>query len=498
MSNKLDGFVSSQESKVTGGLFWSVGMRWSSKIISVLSIIILARLLAPEDYGLVALSLVVIGLVQIFFEFGVEMSILRSDKATTNMFDTAWTLRLIQSSCVALILPLLAPVAADFYQDERVSDVFYMCAVGIFVKGFENIGVIKFRKELDFKKDYYFNVTARLLGAIVTVVLAFYFKSYRALVLGAVFQHFISVVLSYVVIDYRPKVTLSEFRGIWSVSKWMLVKNFSDYIGRSSDYLIIGKYVPIAELGHYRWAHELASLASQELLQPISRVLLPAFSKIQSDTKRLYAAYLKSLNYIVSIAVPMVLGLGGVANEFVPFLLGGGDKWVAVIPLLEVAVFIGFFRVLHSLCNNLLIVREEIRLTAYVDVAKSLLILSMVFPVFHFFGLVGVFYMKVAASFFTMSSLYYFVIKCTDVSGCQIFLSVWRPCFSGLLMYFVLINISLTFEMLALCLLVKIFIGVLFYVIILLNLWWFSGRPEGFEKNVVDNIVLVVRRGGGA
>jgi len=194
----------------------------------------------------------------------------------------------------------------------------------------------------------------------------------------------------------------------------------------------------------------------------------------------------------------MVLGLGGVANEFVPFLLGGGDKWVAVIPLLEVAVFIGFFRVLHSLCNNLLIVREEIRLTAYVDVAKSLLILSMVFPVFHFFGLVGVFYMKVAASFFTMSSLYYFVIKCTDVSGCQIFLSVWRPCFSGLLMYFVLINISLTFEMLALCLLVKIFIGVLFYVIILLNLWWFSGRPEGFEKNVVDNIVLVVRRGGGA
>jgi len=487
----------SLSAKIRKGLYWTVGMRWSNKIISLVSITIMARLLTPEDYGLVALSLVIIGSIQIFFEIGVETSLLRDDKSTKDDFDTAWSLRLIQALSLCALLPILAPYAANYYQDDRLIEIFYLCSLSIFINGFENIGIIKFRKELNFNKDFIFNVVSKFLGTVATISLAFYYQSYHALLIGTIVQKIMNVVLSYSLIDYRPRFTLSRFNSVWAVSKWMLVKNFANYATRNGEYLIVGKLMPMASMGHYRWTQELNGMASQELLQPISRVLLPGLASIQADSKRLYNAYLKSLNFIVSIAIPVILGLGVIAAELIPVLLGGGDKWLPIVPLLEVAVFIGFFRALHSLANNLLIIVNKIKYTAYIDMIRTTWVLLMIYPAFQAFGIVGMLYVKVIASAFTVAFYYYLLIKYTKVTLTQLRRAIWRPCVSGLTMSFIVLNFAYFPDVhIFIILLLKISLAAFIYTFLMLLLWLISGKPDSFEKAALQKVMSFIKNQG--
>jgi len=211
-SNNLSG-------KVFKGTKWYTAMRWSIRGLGFISSAILARLLLPEEFGLVAIVMVICGFIVIIFDFGVNWALVQNSKATDDHFDTAWTLRLIESLAIAALLGGFSTLIASSYGDIRIEVICQILAVGTVIRGFENIGTVKFLKDMRYSKDFLYNVLPKVVSTFITIGLAFYYKSYMALVLGTVLHNIVVVVISYLIVSYRPKFSFKKLSDIWGFSQ---------------------------------------------------------------------------------------------------------------------------------------------------------------------------------------------------------------------------------------------------------------------------------------
>ena len=213
--------------EVFKGTKWYTAMRWSIRGLGFISSAILARLLLPEDFGLVAIVMVICGFLCIIFDFGVNWALVQTSKATDDHFDTAWTLRLIESLVIAALLGGFSTLIASSYGDVRLEAICQILAIGAVIRGFENIGTIKFLKDMKFSKDFLNNVIPKVVSTILTIGLAFYYKSYMALVIGTVLHDIVVVIISYLIVNYRPKFSLKKLSDIWRLSQGMLGRNIA-------------------------------------------------------------------------------------------------------------------------------------------------------------------------------------------------------------------------------------------------------------------------------
>ena len=384
--------MSQQSSKtLSGEVFkgtkWYAAMRWSIRGLGFISAAILARLLIPEDFGLVAIALVIFGFIEMIFESGAKWALLQNNKATDDDFDTAWTLRLFQALAIAVLLVAFSSLIASAYGDIRLKNIFQIMAVGALIRGFENIGTIKFLKDMRFSKDFLNRVIPKVISVFITISLAFYYRSYMALVIGTVVHNLVVVVLSYIIVSFRPKFSFKKISEIWGFSQWVLIRNVAQYISEKGDLLFLAMLTTPTRIGYYKWGTELSFIAISEVQQPFGRALVPGLVKIKDDHDRLIGAYLKALGMLTLVAVPVALGFGGVAKEFIPIFLGGGDKWLPVVPLVEGLVFYAMFTSLYTTSVNFLTITGNVKYTAYMFWVQALVTIAVLYPAYHLAGL---------------------------------------------------------------------------------------------------------------
>ena len=170
--------------KMAHGAAWMVGARFAIKILGLLSTLILVRLLLPADFGLVALATALVAGLQLLKTFGFEVALIQDQNATPGKYNAAWTVNLSFSVLIAVVLVLLAPFASEFYSDERLKLVLYALSFSMLLQGIENIGIVDFRKNLEFRKEFLFLFAKKLIGFCVTIPLAFALRNFWALVAG--------------------------------------------------------------------------------------------------------------------------------------------------------------------------------------------------------------------------------------------------------------------------------------------------------------------------
>jgi len=289
---------------VARGVVLVVGMRWTDRLIGFVSTLILARILLPEDFGIVAMASVIVGLIDMLMDLGVGSALVQNKHAAREEFDTAWTVRLLQSVFVALLLWLAAPISAEYFRDERVLDVVRVMALTTLISSFENIGIVAFQKNMEFGRDFWFFFIRRITGFLVTIALAFWLHSYWAMVFGALAGRIAGVVVSYWMHDYRPRLSFSRLGKIWSFSQWILVRNFAFYGVMQIDKLLVGRRTDAATVGSYSLANDIAAMPTTELLAPISRVLFPVFVDVAHDAEKLRAAFCKAIGVQSLVALP--------------------------------------------------------------------------------------------------------------------------------------------------------------------------------------------------
>jgi len=320
--------------RMAEGALWFVFMRFLIRTLGLVSTVILARLLTPADYGLIALGLVLAAAVELFSSFDFEVWLIRHPNPGREHFDTVWTLSVLRGCITALLLWLVAEPMAGFYGDARLADIVRFIAVGLLLSSFANVGVLSFQRDLRFERDVLFNVIVKTGSFIVTVSLGILWRNYWALAAGIFSAHSLRLVVSYGIHPYRPRLSLGCWRDAVHFSKWLLLGNFLSFLRMRSDTFVLGKVAGSEVLGLYNVAKEIADLAASEIVVPIRRVMVPGYAKLQGERAELQKAFIDGFGVIMLIGVPCAVGLAVVADPLIRVLLG--SQWVRAIPIMQV------------------------------------------------------------------------------------------------------------------------------------------------------------------
>ncbi len=475
------------------GAAWMVAMRLAIRMIGIVSTIILARLLVPADFGLVAVATTIYGFIEIMSQFSFDVVLIQKQDAKRDYYDCAWTLSIIRSLVTALTLFAGAGVAADFFEDPRLVEILYVLCLVTLVTGFANIGIVEFRKKLNFKKDFQYLVYTKICSFVVTLFFAFILRSYWALVLGIASSALVQLGLSYAMHPFRPRWSLARWREIMNFSKWLLLNNILAFTNQQSHNLIVGKILGATTLGLYTVAYEIATMATSELLAPIRRALLPGYAKLAHDPVALRKSFSDGLALLVMVAGPVAIGVGLVADPMVRLLLG--EKWLDAIPILQILALFGLIQVLSANIGPVFIALGRPNLVmivtgTMVGFGVPLTILSTLR-----WEVAGTTWSLVAIALVATIIWFILAIRILEFSLVRFFMTVWRSFASILAMAVAVWLISLGFgdddhaRSLALILASEVGAGVFTYIGAHLGLWWLCGQPDGPERQTLNAIV---------
>lgn len=463
------------------GSAWMIAGRWGMRAIGLVSTIILARLLAPDDFGVIAIALIVVGLLETIAYAGVDLALMRPGSDTREHYDTAWTIQLIQGALIAGVLLLIAPWVSPFFSEARATAVIQVIALRPLIIGCQNIGTVAFRKELDFAKDFRFGIYTKLLNFTVVVGLAFWLRNYWALVAGMTSSSLIEVMLSYLMHPYRPRLCLQRRREIWGFSQWLIISRVGSFLNRKTDELVVGRLLGTGAMGGYHVANELATMPSSELVMPLRRAMFPTLAKVSENPAELERLFRLSFSAMSVMCFSVGFGLMSIAPELVPILLG--EKWTSAVAAMRwLAVHAAFSSLILTL-EMPLWVTGRTRLTATQTWLDLTLLIPTAYCAAMAYGVEGAAMARLAVSVVVLPVMIHFVSSACRIGAGKLYGDLWRPLFAGLLMSLVLS--LLTTDVVgstALALALKILAGVVFYPAGVLLLWLLAGKPWGIEQ----------------
>jgi O-antigen/teichoic acid export membrane protein len=480
--------ASKKSNSIASGAILMVVMRWVDRLIGIVSTFILARLLVPDDFGIVAMASVVVAFADVIFDLGVNVAVIQRKDPPQGFYNTAWTLRILQSCCVALVLAVIAPFAAEYYKDPRVTLVVQLMALSLLIAAFENVGVINFQKELRFSADAKFVLFKRLVGFTVTMVLVLVLRSYWGMVIGTVCGRLASTLASYVVHPMRPRFSLQYLREIFSVSQWVLVKNVSQYLDRKLHIFLVGGVASTAITGGYTLATEIADVPGTDLLAPINRVLFPAFARVRDNLAELTSLLLTAQAVQVMVTFPACVGFVMTAHELVPVALG--EKWVFIVPFIQILALSNIIQSISSSANYVLTVIGQIRLLALTSWIQIIMFGAGVMLLHSRLDPELIAQIRMASVVLTFGISYAMLMRyIPGLSVAMLLRGTGRPILGCVVMVLALMLLENAVAVpLWMMLVLKVATGVVAYSGTVLLAWRMAGCPEGAESYFLKKI----------
>ncbi len=465
-------------------------MRWSDRLIGLISMMILARLLTPADFGIIAMATVVVGLVDVLLDLGVNIALIHNHTAEHEDYDTAWTLRLIQAGIVALSIFVFSPLAADYYHNPLVTDVLRVMSLNVVIGGLENIGIVTFQKNMEFGIDFKFFFYKRVTGFLVTLVGAFVLHTYWAMVFGALAGRVMGVFLSYGMHKHRPRFCLTRLSHIWSFSQWVLVRNIGSYLDSRTDKLLVGGRTSAGMTGEYAIADEIAAMPTSELLAPLGRVLFPAFVLKRGDPEAFARSISTAIGVQALVAIPACAGLATVAHDAVWVLLG--QKWLASIPLIQVLAMVNLIVALIHSTGYALLAIGQVRMLAAVSWLQAGLFLFTAIILLPHAGANELALIRLAAvTVGSMTSIGIVLTQIKALSMRAFFGPLIRPLIAAGLMALLLHELQPMMSSVVPWgrLLIEVCAGGIMYTICILLMWVVTGKREGGEAYLIKNVL---------
>jgi O-antigen/teichoic acid export membrane protein len=468
------------------GSAWMIAMRWAIRGVGLLSTIILARLLAPDDFGVLAMAMVAVAILQSFTQSGVDLALLRAETPKREHYDAAWTLEIIQGVLLTIALFLAAPLVAGQFEDPRVTDVIRGLSLAAAVGGFQNIGVVDFRRNLDFRREFLFGVYKKFATFGVTVTAAVVLRDYWALVIGQVAGRCIEVLLSYRMSSFRPRLSLARVGEIWGFSQWLVLSRITMLVNRQFDRWVVGSIGGAATMGNYFVAQDFASSPSDEVVAPMSRAAFPVYSRLRSDPAGLADALRRMLASVTAITFATGLGIAAVATDFVHVVLGA--RWAGAIPMMP---WLGLFAAVYGIVRTLdtfLIATGGERTSSLIALSFAVLLVPVLWYAGQVTSIEGIAATKALTAFALVGVLSAAVTRCAPVSLGTIWTAVWPPMLAALAMFVAvkLLQREWPLEAHLAGLIRDVLVGALVYSGASVLVWQLRGRPAGIEQDLID------------
>jgi O-antigen/teichoic acid export membrane protein len=480
--------------KVVHGSSWMVAMRFAIRGIGLVSTIILARLLTPADFGIVAMAMLLIGFIEVFNETGQQAALIAHRNPERAHYDSAWTISVMIGCALTVIILAVAPLASDYFNDPRIVPIVQVLSLRVLLGSFINIGTIDFRRQLDFAREFRFGLGRKFVTFVTTLTLALIWRNYWALVIGTVVGHAMEVALSYIMHSYRPRFCLQKVREIWSYSIWVLIQSIGRYFeGRIDDVVVAGVASP-AQMGRYTVAAEFGALPITEVIDPVSRALFPSYATIALNLQQLRQVYLRVFAAAATICASAGVGLMLVAEDFVAVLLG--SQWMECAPLL---VWFAAAASITGVCNTVFPVFNAVGQTRQ-SATQTWLRVCFYIPGMIWAASTGVL-MNFAIARFSVAvilapTFFFRLRRIIKIEFTELLGALWRPILAAGAMAGVVLSIDFTAHVpyAILRLAAEVIIGASVFASTQLGLWALAGSPvESIERAVIDLIVSRTR-----
>ena len=473
------------------GAAWMVALRWSRKGLGFGHVLILAWIVGPEDFGLVAMAMPVYALFEVLGQFGFDAVLIQNQQADRRHYDTAWTLQLLRGVIIAGLLLAFAPAIAGLIGDPRLANIYYALAILAVADGCQNIGVVDFRKNMQFDKEYVFMFLPRIAMVATTIPIAFLvLPNYWALVIGIIVARCFRSGLSYVMAPYRPRLSLAVWREILNFSKWVLASSILEFVSRKADIFIIGRLAGAGAVGLYDLAREISQFATSELIIPVSRAVLPGYAKLGGEHGRLSWAYVNVLAVVLMLGLPLAAGIGLTGDLIIRVAFN--ERWLAAVPLVKVLAIYGVLASCVGSAHQLFVAIGRPNITTYLGLARVAVLLPLlVWGTFNF-GPVGAAWALVADGVVRIFLNYGALYRVIGLHPGRILAQAWRTIASAAAMVAIVIGTRSAIGPVAgtpaeiAALLQLVAVGASSYVGVHLGLWALSGCPSGPERHMLS------------
>lgn len=345
---------------INAGL-WTVGARLSSRLIDFAVLLVLARLLGPADFGLVATAMTVIYIVEAVLELPLTFVLVRLPDVTDRMYATAFTLGLIRGLLVAGLMAALAGPLAALYGDPRLMPLICALALAPAARGMISPRMVIFEKAMDFRRKGLLELVGKAVAGAVAISIAVTTGNYWAVAAGTISTPLVMMVVSYIMAPMRPRLSLADWPLFASMTGWNFVAQIVSALNWQVDRLILPLYVDVTAFGRFTTANDIAALPFQAIVQPTT---VPLFSALVNAREKgnLTGAYLKSCSGIVMLMAPVMCFMALMAAPVIQILLG--SAWSSGAPILAGVALTSLFVLPTIPWSALVLVLDRPRLVA--------------------------------------------------------------------------------------------------------------------------------------
>ncbi len=470
-----------------------------TRVLGLASTLVLVRLLAPSDFGLVALAAGFWQAIDAMSALGVEEAIIREKAPDRALYDTGFTLNLLRGLATAAIIVAGAWPFAWFFDEPRLAPVLLVLALAALANGLENIGIVDFRRDLDFRKEFVLSVFPRLASIVATIVAAFMLHSHWALVLGILLSAVLRTLGGYVLHSYRPRLSLASWSVIAGFSFWSWALSVAILLRDRVDNVVIGRMLGLTSVGIYAVGAEIASLPATELAAPLGRACFSTFAAARNDGADMRESFLRLVGSAALIGLPAGIGLSLVADPVVR--LAFGDRWLAAIPLVQLLGCTLTVTIFGTLSAAFLNAHAVLKPQIVVQVAAITARLGAMVALVAAFGLTGA-AVGVSLSLALENACYTaMALRRLGLPVRALLGRIWRNLLatSGMAAAMVWLGLGWASKtagayVILRNLLVVVPCSAVFYAALLIGLWLLAGRPAGAERDALKVGQAALRR----
>lgn len=368
---------------------WVFSLRVINRALGFMRTIILARLLAPEDFGLLGIGMLSIATIETFSQTGFGHALIQKKENIDSYLDTAWTVSAIRGLLLFLLLFVSAPLIAQFFNSDEATLVIRVIAISTLISGFKNIGVLFFFKKLEFNKQFIYELSGTLIDMSIAIILAFVLRNVWALIWGGMAGNLLRLFMSYLLHSYRPRLRMrkSEIKELFGFGKWIVGSGIIGFLINQGDDIFVGKMLGVAALGIYQMAYLLSNLPATEITHVVSQVTFPAYSKLQDNIPRLRSSFIKVLQVTIFFSAPIAGGIFILIPEFTQLVMG--NQWMPMVPVMQILVVAGLLRSVAGTTGPVFLAVGEPQIETSWNTIRLIILAVLIYPLTARWGIWG-------------------------------------------------------------------------------------------------------------
>lgn len=483
--------------KVALGAALLTALQLFMKFADIIFLVLMARLLTPADFGLVALAASVLLILRAVTELNVSDALVQRKEIALPDVDTAFTINCLRGGLMALVMVASAWPMAALYDDPRLVPILLVMALVPLVGSLNSPAMVFFLHRLEYGPGARLQLVGRLCGLAVALVWAYATRSYWALILSQLVTPIVSMVHSYLLAPYRPRFRLQGARALLHFAGWMTASRVISTVNLQSDRFLIGHILGKAPLGRYTVGSDMASMATYAFAAPIMQTMFGGFARLQAEPERLAAAYLKAQQMLVIVLLPFGFGLASVADRLVPLVLGPGwDEVVTVVCWLAPVISL---QVLYMPLLSLAMARGQPKVLVLRETLNLVMRLPLTLLGAWYFGLLGAVVARAVGGLLMILMTLFMAHRFVQITVPRQIGNIWRSLVSvavmvaGVLLLKQLLPPQADDQLLRIAQVAALVAaGAALYAGTHLALWLAARRPDGAEQFVLH---LLRRRG---